>query len=127
MATPCSALASALEVRLKDRREYGEGKVRRKRARRNSYFIADVGLCFTYFEHINYANLFGVGAACPPGSMGVSVGNGTDPDPAPTQLCNDVSRHPTLPTPNSDYQLRMFIFQDRFLNIVGVSCCYWNK
>lgn len=51
MATPCSALASALEVRLRDRREYGEGKIRRKRARRNSYFIAHVGLCFTHFEH----------------------------------------------------------------------------
>lgn len=50
-ATPCSALASALKVRLGDRREYGEGKVRRKRARWNSYFMAHVGLCFTHFEH----------------------------------------------------------------------------
>lgn len=110
-----------------DRREYGEGKVRRKRARRNSYFITHVGLCFTHFEYNWLCQLIWIGAACPPRSMGVSVGNGTDPDPAPTQLCNDVSHHPTLPTPNSDYQLRMFIFQDRFSDIVGVSCCYWNK
>lgn len=86
------------------------------------------GVVFTHRKHNSGAgpsllstDTFGVGAACPPGSMGPSADSGIRTHRGPRlQRCPSASCHLTLPIPNT------VIFHHIPWGVVSVSHCYWN-